>query len=346
MNRRVQSLKVENFRNHTSTSLDFNDRSTILITGNNGSGKTSLLEAIHLCLRGKSFRTPKPEFLLRHGEAYCRAEISHSDASRIFYYDHATKQKTFIVGSDKKRTLSRTKNIPTIIFESDDLILFQTIPGSRRKYLDNLLGQIYPKYVYASSRYRRAITQRNTLLKAERPPVRDELLTWDKLLVRYGLEIVAHREKIIASINERITSVYQKIANGNDNIEVKFTTEVLEQTEGWWQNELINKYPIDRAAGRTTFGSQHDDMVFYFNGEKATNVASRGEVRTLVLALKFIEAEIVEEVFGSSPIILLDDVFSELDETRQKTLLSNFKNNQIFITATHPPQGLSSDFTL
>jgi DNA replication and repair protein RecF len=240
----------------------------------------------------------------------------------------------------------RGKNIPTVVFEGDDLILFQTTPGSRRKYMDNLLGQIYPKYTYANSRYKRAITQRNALLKAERPPRQDELLIWDKLLIQYGLEIVAYREKIVEEINSKITLVYQKIAGGDDKIEACFVTEISEQTGAWWQNELMSKYPIDRAVGRTTFGPQHDDIVFYFNGVPANDIASRGEIRTLIVALKFIEAEIVEKIFNYPPVVLLDDVFSELDEVRQRTLLKNFKKNQIFITATHPPTGMKSDFTL
>ena len=342
----VDSLLVENFRNHAKTKIDLGGQKTFLVTGDNGSGKTSLLEAIHLCLRGKSFKTTKPEILLKHDLDFSRVEIKSGDDKRIFYYDGNLKQKTFSVNGEKKKTITKKQNIPTIVFEGDDLVLFQSAPANRRKYLDGLLGQIYPKYTYALSRYRRALTQRNSLLKQEREPRRDELLMWDKLLVQYGLEILSFRENIVDEINKRIDEVYQKIAGSGDKVKITFTTEILERTEAWWQEELIKNYRKDRCIGRTSFGVQHDDMVFYFNNNKATDMASRGEVRTLVLALKFIEAEIVARVFGEPPIILLDDVFSELDEGRQKALLKNFKDNQIIVTATHPPKGMRADLIL
>jgi DNA replication and repair protein RecF len=172
----------------------------------------------------------------------------------------------------------------------------------------------------------------------------DNLFAWNVMLARYGTEIVLKRKFFISEINELLTKTYQNIAKNKDNVKIIYENTEVDETQ--YLRTLESGFEKDLILKSTSFGPHRDDFLFNFNNKLANSVASRGENRTTILALKFIEAEIVMKYLNKQPIILLDDIFSELDESRQKSLLKNFKNYQIIITSVKAPKGMSDGITL
>ena len=217
-----------------------------------------------------------------------------------------------------------------MLFLPEDLHLIQTSPIKRRDYFNKFFSQIDEKYNHSLLRYNKALKQRNELLKNENTTTQN-LFSWNIMLAKYGSEITRLRKQIINNINGKITNNYQQIANNNDVVEIKYTGEGISENE--YFNKLNNILNKDKILGYTSYGVHRDDFVFYFNNKQADGSASRGETRSIILSLKFIEAQIINEVLNKKPIILLDDVFSELDEIRQKSLIKNFKDNQVILTS-------------
>ena len=325
----ISSLSLTNFRNHSKYELICTDK-TSLILGPNGFGKTSILEAIYILTRGKSFRSTDPDIKKRDADFY-RIELAYTNGETIVatYDGH---QKTFIVSHQKTRRLPKKHQYPTILFEPSDLNLISHAPSRRRTYFDHIFSQFDSNYATNLSRYEKALKQRNELLKSETisPP---DLFSWNILLAKHGLALFSARHKYTAEINHRLTPVYRSIANNHDLAEVIYRSEITEQNQQQYLGILEANFERDRLLGHTTFGVHHDDYLFRFNGEAASGSASRGEARTIILALKFIEAELIYQKSSLRPLILLDDVFSELDDSRRQSLITNFKDNQIILTS-------------
>ena len=198
--------------------------------------------------------------------------------------------------------------------------------------MDRFLSQSFPQFQLALSRYNKALKQRNNLLKRENLTA-DELFPWNLMLAEYAAEIIARRLKFVEVLNSRLSEVYGEISGANDLIEAIYLGENISKDEILKIMSL--NFERDRILGHTSFGPHKHDLQFNFNGKDARNVASRGENRSLVLALKFIETDFLAENSSKKPIVLLDDVFSELDETRQKLLTTHFAKYQTIITSTN-----------
>lgn len=322
----IKSVKLNNFRSHESFVLEC-DPHTTKIVGENGCGKTSLLEAIYEAMQGKSFRAVDRE-IVRRGDEFYRVELQYEDGRKtIVMFDG--EKKEFLV-EDKNTTLTQKAKYPIVLFEPDDLNLVGSSPTSRRNYFDRMFGQLSEKYNVALLKYNKALKQRNELLKREVVDAGD-VFSWDVLLTKYGSELRNERAEYIGWISEKITEVYRSIAENTDEVAVEYVTEV--ESESGFLARLERDFERDRLLGHTSFGVHRDNYEFVFNGVRADGSASRGEVRSMVIALKFIEAEMIVERLGRPPVVLLDDVFSELDETRQRCLVKNFQNNQIFLTS-------------
>lgn len=336
----IESIKVKNFRSHTDFFFACS-KPTTLIIGENGSGKTSVLEAIYLSLRGKSFKGTDAEIMKRGADFY-RIELIFADAQKIivrYNGDH----KEFDISAKKSRRLPRKNQYPVILFEPDDLHLIGSSPSRRRDYFDRLFSQMDENYASALRKYSRALKQRNDLLK-NKLATADNVFSWDIILARYGAEISKQRHANIQKINDQLTKVYRNIAKNQDECSIKYTGR--DQDENSYLLTLTNNLARDSLYGHTSFGIHRDDYEFTFNHQLASGSASRGEIRSIILALKFIEAAIVKEALGKNPLVLLDDIFSELDETRQTHLIKNFKNHQIIITSTTTPKNLPIDIEL
>lgn len=322
----IKDVKLNNFRSHETFILNCTGQTTTIL-GENGCGKTSILEAIYEALRGKSFRATDKE-ILRRGADFYRIELRYEDGRKVVItFDGAKKE--FLVEDKKSRRLPKKSQYPIVLFEPDDLHLVGSSPTTRRNYFDRMFGQLSETYSVNLLRYNKVLKQRNDLLKKE-DLMQDELFAWDILLVKHGIALAEARRKIVNQINQSFTEVYRSIAENTDKIEMVYESEV--ESESDFLQHLERSFARDSLLGHTSFGVHHDNYEFIFNQVKADGSASRGEVRSSVLALKFIEAQMILLTLGKRPLILLDDVFSELDEMRQKCLVKNFKENQIILT--------------
>ena len=333
----LKTLRVQNFRTHSDFILEIGEKST-LISGANGSGKTSLLEAIYFTLQGTSFRSSDKEILRNDGSSWFRIDLKDSkDSLRTVTFDNSltSSKKQFLIDGNKKARLSANLRVPVVLFEPEDLQLLSGSPNRRRNFLDHFLAQIYPSFQLALSRYNKALKQRNNLLKSDNFS-KIELFPWDLMLAEYGSEIISKRCEFIKLLNSKIENIYAEISGVKDSIEIQYLGDNVSKSE--ILAILSRNVERDKILGYTSFGPHKHDIQFIFNGKPAQNVASRGENRSLVLALKFIETDILAELTGKRPIVLLDDVFSELDNERQKLLTKHFSKYQTIITSTNDIQ--------
>lgn len=325
----IKNIKLTNFRNHTNYHLNCKDETT-LILGENGWGKTSILEAIYILTRGKSFRATDPDIIKKDAEFY-RIELEYTNGEKnIATYDRKTK--TFLILDKKTKRLPKKNKYPVVLFLPSDLNLISHSPSRRRDYFDRIFSEFDENYATYLSKYEKAIKQRNELLKNDFLQ-KDALFSWNIILSRYGIKIYNYRKKFIQDINNRLTNTYRSIAENDDEIEIIYKTDIRISTEQDYLKRLDDNFEKDSYLGHTSFGIHRDDYIFEFNHTPADNSASRGETRSIILALKFIEADLIYQKLNLKPIILLDDVFSELDETRRQSLIKNFKNNQVIITS-------------
>lgn len=325
----IQSIKLINFRNHSTYTLDCNNN-TSLILGNNGCGKTSVLEAIYISTRGKSFRATDPD-ILKHGKDFYRIELHYKSGENVITtYDGQTK--TFTILDKKTKRLPQKNKYPVVLFLPSDLNLISHSPSRRREYFDRIFSEFDEKYSTNLSRYEKTLKQRNELLKNEYL-TKDSLFSWNLLLAKYGIELYNYRKKFTEEINSKITATYHSIAENQDVVSIIYKTEPSLTSEQSYLEQLETNFDKDHYIGHTSFGIHRDDYIFNFNNKPANGSASRGETRSIILALKFIEAELINTKLHKKPIILLDDVFSELDSKRRHHLVENFKDNQVIITS-------------
>ena len=332
----IQSVKLVNFRSHDEFLLECKKKTSLLI-GENGSGKTSVLEAIYEALRGKSFKASDGE-ILKRGTDYYRVEVKFCDGKRtVVIFDG--KKKQFLVEDKKTTRLPKRNRYPVVLFLPDDLHLVATSPTKRRSYFDRVLTEFDESYNDSLLKYEKSLKQRNDLLKKYNNQGGDgkiswsDFFSWNILLSKYGLEIRKKRIKYLEQLNLVFSEVYHSIVDNDDFVSLKLELFGGEISEAEYFNRLESELQRDLVLGHTGFGIHRDDFVFLFNGEGADGTASRGELRSMILAMKFIEAELIFQETGKRPVVLLDDVFSELDNMRQKSLVKNFKENQVIITS-------------
>lgn len=325
----IKTIKLNNFRNHTSFKLECKEE-TSLILGENGYGKTSVLEAIYILTRGKSFRATDSEIIKRGTEFY-RIELEYQNGEKnIATYDG--KNKTFIVLDKKTKRLPKNHKYPVILFTPSDLNLISHAPSRRRDYFDRIFSQFDENYSSSLSKYNKALKQRNELLKSP-TLTKESLFSWNIMLSKYGAKLFNFRKLYTAEINQLLTETYRSISKNQDEVVINYKSEINQISEQIYLQKLESSYEKDQIIGHTSFGIHHDDYIFDFNHKLADGSASRGETRSIILALKFVEAKMIYQKLGQKPLILLDDVFSELDETRRRCLIKNFKDNQVIITS-------------
>ncbi len=328
----IKKLHVQHIRSHDTYLIEFAPEVTI-ITGANGSGKTSLLEAVYITLQGTSFRGSDSD-ILRKDNDWWRIDVVLDDQPRIVKFD-STKQlsrKQFEIDNKTTARIPAKLKHPVVLFEPEDLRLLHGSPTRRRQFIDRFISQLNPLYGPSLRKYERSLKQRNNLLK-NATVSDDELFAWNISLAEHGAFIIEQRIAFIEQLNQNLNTLYQEIAGTHDEVSIHYSHTFVGDIKQKLLNELHAHLGRDRYLGNTSVGPHRHDVIFQINNSPALSTASRGEARTIVLALKFLEVSIIEQLTDKQPIILLDDVFSELDATRQKLLTSQLKGHQIIITS-------------
>ncbi|MEK7673212.1 MAG: DNA replication/repair protein RecF [Patescibacteria group bacterium] len=362
---KIQKLQLENFRNYENYFYEFNsEKNFTILVGKNGLGKTNFLEALYVLSLGRSFRTSDFDNLLMWEREFlrCQTEVidEREEAYKLeFSYSKLPRRKKIFKRNGLNlRSSKYLGNLLTVLFNPEDLNMLYLEPGLRRKYLDIILCQTDFHYLEDLGNYKQALKQRNALIKGfgggfgegfgvggggvgvrSGGNFEADLQVWDEEMIKYGAPVILKRKKLVEFLNGRVSELYQAIAGGADRVTVEYQSKILKplsdlSLESQYRDELFNRHHRDLLRRQTTAGPHRDDLKFYINGKDILGSASRGEFRTLLLALKLCEIEYIKSVSGESPILLLDDVFSELDLDRQKFLIESIFSCQTIITTT------------
>ncbi len=340
---RVRSFAINGFRNLGKLSLDLKEGFPVTaFVGANGHGKTNLLEALFLLAISKSFRTNENEDLIGFEEDFCslKATVQQGDEETELeiIVTRQPPKKTLKVNGVIQKAADYIGHLNAVFFSPDDIGMIHLSPSVRRRYLDMLLSQLDRDYLDASLKYQLVVRQRNALLKqiADETAEAGELEIWDQQLTGSGLKIMEKRQGIIGKLNAEAARYYGKLTDAPDELKITYRPSLEKvKTEEEYLYALQKSRKRDILNGSTKLGPHRDDLMFLCNGHNMASFASRGEWRSLVLTLKFAEIDLLKEKNGFYPILLLDDVFSELDKQRQKYLFNIIKNTQTFITTTH-----------
>ncbi len=329
----ISSVRLQNFRSYRDQSFEFAP-SVNIIVGPNASGKTNLLEAVAVLATGTSARA-KDEELIATGKDWARLEGNFDNETRTIKLTKISPAKTTTINGKTYRRLNRALNYPIVYFDPDHLNLITKGPAERRFLIDELLAQSQIEFHSLASAYRRTLTQRNNLLKKPSAQIKTQIFAWNVRLCQLASQIATARGNICEQLNQTLSSNYSKIAGKKTQIHLhykpmfpvsNYATKMMAQLE---KDQLA-----DIARGFTGSGPHREDFSFSVNGQPMAQTASRGEVRSLFLTLKNIELKLLEGGYGKQPILLLDDVFSELDGARRKALVNTLKDYQTIITTT------------
>lgn len=329
----IQSVRLQHFRSYEDDSFEFSPGVNIIV-GPNASGKTNLLEALLVSARGSSYRVHDQE-LIRHGQPWARLDALADGMERIVkLVAEPTPGKTYDIDGRVFRKLTMDRTIPIVLFEPNHLMLLNGSPEKRRDYLDDLLAQITPGYATTVRAYRRTLAQRNRLLKNGRA-TDAQFFPWDVRLSELGGRIVRARTELVQALDAKISNLYQELSTSTVRASVEYRTAAdPEQYESYMLRQLEARRHDDLIRGFTSFGPHREDITVLFDGRPAEEVASRGETRTFVLSLKILELQLLGVRRDKTPLLLLDDVFSELDGARRKALTTHLQPYQTFITTT------------
>ena len=343
----IKNLQLRSLRSHDSADFVFDEYMNAIV-GPNGSGKTTILEAIYCLLQGTSFRGSISE-MAKYGSSQFKIQLDYFSKSNShkrnlnFLQVDDSSQKKWKVNEKSSARLPLGSRLPVVLFEPDFSRLITGSPGRRRVYLDTLASQLDIEVASAQKKFERTLKQRNNLLKKMRDSTisdtNSELFIWDTQLAHLSESIIAARFAIIEQLQQKLSDHYKNLG-GTDEIFINYqsTTCLYPET---YASKLLQFLQASRKRdiifGYTSFGPHRDDFEVRIADQPAESRASRGEVRTIVVALKLLETEILSnhfEPFNIKPILLLDDVLSELDLLHQEKILNGLKNHQVFITTT------------
>ena len=340
----VESLALKDFRNYEALDIRFSDKINILY-GDNAQGKTNILESIFLAATTRSHKKSKEKDIIRFGQdnSYIRLGVNKRDVGhRIDVHIKSTGNKGIAIdGIPIKRATELFGLINIIMFSPEDLSIVKNGPGERRRFMDMEICQLSRLYYSNLSTYNKVLDQRNNTLKQisfhkgrpsdEGGSLEDTLDIWDIQLVEAGKAIIKERSNFISMMNEIIEDIHGSITSSNEKLELRYEPNVSIDD---FEDTLKNKRAIDIKNTVTMTGPHRDDFGIYINDIDVRVYGSQGQQRTAALSLKLAEIELVKDIINDNPILLLDDVMSELDSKRRESLLSRISNIQTIITCT------------
>lgn len=304
-----------------------------------------------MLMQGKSFRDSDDD-LVSYGEDWWRVVGQIDENQREIRFEQQPNQiKQLLVNNSDKKKFTVRQQLPIVLFEPDDMFMIHAAPTARRNYVDNLLMKIDPTYRATLRRYERALVQRNNLLKKFNiysDNLKDAVFVWDVALAENGSKIMEKRLQVIEAINQTLDHEYSRIADKKQSLNIAYLpsveSPVFDSTS--IVSALTKRLKIDVERGVTTVGPHRDDFGFVLNKKSAKQTASRGEARTILLALKQIEINLIEHYTNQTPILLLDDVFSELDKRRQNQILNNKYHEAIQTILTSTENNFNNQATI
>lgn len=331
----IKRLELTNYRSYGRHGFDLHPVATVVV-GPNATGKTNLLEALYVLSNTKSFRVRDNE-LIKHGRDHFRIEVMTPEATIGLGYQTNPKVTKQVDYDRVKRPLSQhVGHLPTVLFEPDDLQLLTGSPSLRRRYVDGILAQSSPEYRQAQTEYQKVLKQRNSLLERfDVAAVQQQVFAWDLNLTTQAAIIVAARLNLLDDLNQTASRLYREITGKTIVLDFTYLPSITFAGDyaAAFMDALVKGLTRDLAVGFTSIGPHREDFGLDFNGSSAMAVASRGEVRSIVLALKLAELQLLTKD-NVTPLLLLDDVFSELDSERRQFLISRLGGYQSLITTT------------
>ena len=328
---KASNLELYNFRNYEYENISFTDGVNI-IHGENGMGKTNILEAVYYFSYGRSFRSSGKE-IIKDGGKEARISLSFENRERNLNSDikflSGKRNEIYINEIELKKTSQLLGNFICVLFTPDEMSIIKGMPELRRKFCDSSIMPLRPQYIKELIKYRNILNQKTALLKSRQYETLD---IWNEKLAETGSRIMKLRSSYIERINKKAAEIQKEISGGKEelslvyNPSVKLGENYLEKLTEYKEKEKENLFCM--------VGIHRDEIDIFINGKLAKNYASQGQIRTSILSLKLAETEIIKEETGEYPVMLLDDILSELDKKRREFLISKIKGKQIIITCT------------
>ena len=335
----IKRLKLKSFRNYESLDISFGSHINI-IYGDNAQGKSNLLEALYVCAASRSYRGCQDRDMIRKGDDTGHIGMELKDgASKIEVDIHLKKNERKGIAVNKipiKKVSELIGTVKLIIFSPEDLSLIRGGPAGRRNYLNMEISQLQPLYLSDYARYKHVLLQRNQLLKdiKKRPDLEKTLDIWDEQIVKYGYSIIIERTRFISQMNEVVSDIHSFLTDGKEKAVIEYRPSMTAED---FKKNFRRYRDRDLYMATTSAGPHRDDFSVIINGSDVRQFGSQGQKKTAALALKLSEIDIIKRNH-ESPVLLLDDVFSELDRKRQTELLKMIGDYQTFITCTKPDE--------
>lgn len=346
----IESVDLQNYRNYEFLNMTFDNKINI-IYGDNAQGKTNILESLYVCATSKSHRGSKDKDIIRFGNDEAHIKVMVKKHGMNYRLDmHLKKNKTkgiAVNGIPIRRAVELFGIINIIIFSPEDMNIIKNGPSERRRFMDMELSQLDKIYLSNLVNYNKVVVQRNKLLKQLQfsgdSGLVDMLDVWDMQLVRYGSEIIKRRMDFIDNINSIIRPVHSKLSGNKEILNLRY---IPCTTTDNFKDEVIRSRERDIKFKMTNVGPHKDDVAFFINDKDVRKYGSQGQQRTCALSLKLAEIELVKKVINDTPVLLLDDVLSELDANRQNFLLDSIGDIQTIITCTGLDEFVNNRFSI
>ncbi|GKQ43406.1 DNA replication and repair protein RecF [Companilactobacillus sp. RD055328] len=343
----IQSVALHNFRNYESLLVEFSPNVNVFI-GKNAQGKTNLLEAFFVLALARSHRTTDDKDLIRWDQDFAKINakvVKELGNEKLELVVSKAGKRARINKLEQKKLSNYVGNLNIVLFAPEDLNLIKGNPTQRRRFLDMEIGQISRSYLANFSQFKKILRQRNNYLKQLQKRKTDDKIYLDVLteqLAKLGTEIIVERQSFLKKLEAYMQKVHIGLTNNEEALRITYLTtsfdDSLTEKNDIYENLKANyqqNYDKEIRAGTTLFGPQRDDIAFLINNHNVADFGSQGQQRTVVLSIKLAEVELIKGVIGDYPVLLLDDVLSELDEIRQTKLLKAIEDNiQTFITTT------------